>query len=378
MANKRISQLPYVGNTGYTVNDIMPIVNYDVSSGTTKNTPLVDLKAYILSGSTDYYVTGGTYSGGTLVLDRQNGSVTINGFTTGTTLYEVGSGVDSTQRIGSGYYGTISGGYCNTTVSDYGDTIAGGVENTTFSSYQDSGYNFIGGGVENTISAYYGKSVIGGGGNNKSLCDFTFIGGGFSNTASNYYATISGGLFNTSSGYSSTVSGGRQNRSSGQDSTVSGGFCNTSSGDYSNVSGGKNNVSGINGTVSGFYSQTYLGSTLNGTFNLISPSSTSSGFGNGATFDFVFNTGSLSTVNLVTIGSGYVNGDLLTFDGTLFGGSSGTDDVTLNINTQTIGNFSTVSGGRENKSISNYSFVGGVLLVQVTHHQVIIAFLVVD
>jgi len=45
MANKRISQLPYVGNTGYTVNDIMPIVNYDVSSGTTKNTPLVDLKA---------------------------------------------------------------------------------------------------------------------------------------------------------------------------------------------------------------------------------------------------------------------------------------------------------------------------------------------
>ncbi len=68
MANKRISQLPYVGNTGYTVNDIMPIVNYlGVTSGTTKHTPLSDLKSYILSGSTDYYVTGGTYSGGTLV-----------------------------------------------------------------------------------------------------------------------------------------------------------------------------------------------------------------------------------------------------------------------------------------------------------------------
>ncbi len=103
MANKRISQLPYVGNTGYTVNDIMPIVNYDVSSGTTKNTPLVDLKAYILSGSTDYYVTGGTYSGGTLVLDRQNGSVTINGFTTGTFPASTACRSQSRARITSSW-----------------------------------------------------------------------------------------------------------------------------------------------------------------------------------------------------------------------------------------------------------------------------------
>jgi hypothetical protein len=34
-----------------------------------------------LTGITDYYVTGGTYSSGTLTLDRQNGSVTITGIT---------------------------------------------------------------------------------------------------------------------------------------------------------------------------------------------------------------------------------------------------------------------------------------------------------
>ena len=88
MANKRISQLPYVGNTGYTVNDIMPIVNYlGVTSGTTKHTPLSDLKSYILSGIT----TGSTQ------------------------LYEVGSGADSTQRVGvsadaSGDYSVVAGG----------------------------------------------------------------------------------------------------------------------------------------------------------------------------------------------------------------------------------------------------------------------------
>ena len=51
MANKRISQLPFVGNTGYTSIDIMPIVNYDVPTGTTKYTPIVDFASYILSAT---------------------------------------------------------------------------------------------------------------------------------------------------------------------------------------------------------------------------------------------------------------------------------------------------------------------------------------
>jgi hypothetical protein len=195
--------------------------------------------------------------------------------------------------------------------------------------------------------------------NNVASGNCSIVAGGYCNTSSSQYSTISGGRFNTSSGQDSTVSGGRNNTSSGDYSTVSGGYGNKSSGDFSTVSGGRNNASGINGTVSGLYNQTYLGSTLNGTFNSISPSSTSSGYGNGATFNFVFNTGSLSTVTLVTIGSEYVNGDQLLFDGTLFGGSSGTDDVTLNINTQNIGNGSTVGGGRQNTSSGGYSTVSG-------------------
>ena len=44
----------------------------------------ITLPPYI-TGFTDYYVTGGTYSNGTLTLDRQDSSLTIFGFLTGTT-----------------------------------------------------------------------------------------------------------------------------------------------------------------------------------------------------------------------------------------------------------------------------------------------------
>jgi len=42
-----------------------------------------------LPSSVDNYVTGGTYSNGTLTLNRQNGSITITGFTTGSTSSSV-------------------------------------------------------------------------------------------------------------------------------------------------------------------------------------------------------------------------------------------------------------------------------------------------
>jgi len=44
-----------------------------------------------LTGIPDYYVTGGTYSSGTLTLNRQNGSVTITGFTTGNGTFTGGT-----------------------------------------------------------------------------------------------------------------------------------------------------------------------------------------------------------------------------------------------------------------------------------------------
>ena len=39
MANKKISQLPFVGYTDYTPNDIFAIVNYQNPAGVTKHTP---------------------------------------------------------------------------------------------------------------------------------------------------------------------------------------------------------------------------------------------------------------------------------------------------------------------------------------------------
>ena len=304
----------------------------------------------------------------------------------GGSLYEVGSGTDSTQRCGvnnvaNGNCSIVAGGFCNTSSNDrstvsggqnntssgFGSTVSGGQFNAAIGdrstigggrlNTSSGGYSFVGGGRLNTSSG--GFSTVSGGFCNTTSGTYSTIGGGRQNTACGTDSTISGGYCNTSSCYGSTVSGGRNNVTINNYSTVSGGIQNTSSGQYSTIGGGISNVSGINGTVSGVYNQTYLGSTLNGTFNSISPSSTSSGYGNGATFDFTFNTGSLSSVNVIAIGSGYVNGDLLTFDGTLFGGSSGTDDVTLNINTQNIGNFSTISGGRQNTSSGDNSTVSG-------------------
>ena len=48
MSDIKISQLPYIGKTGYTATDIIPFVNYINPTGTTSETKIDDLKDYVL------------------------------------------------------------------------------------------------------------------------------------------------------------------------------------------------------------------------------------------------------------------------------------------------------------------------------------------
>lgn len=89
---------PNTGNLTLTRTDNVNVVvtgftDYYVTGGTYSNGALilnrqngsVTISGFLTGTTTDYYVTGGTYSNGTLTLDRQNGSLTVTGFLTGTT-----------------------------------------------------------------------------------------------------------------------------------------------------------------------------------------------------------------------------------------------------------------------------------------------------
>jgi len=77
MEDRLISELDYVGSSGYTLNDLLVLVNYDVAEGTTKNTKITDLKNYVLSSvsaSTNATITGFTYNENTFTLYDNSGS----------------------------------------------------------------------------------------------------------------------------------------------------------------------------------------------------------------------------------------------------------------------------------------------------------------
>jgi hypothetical protein len=128
MPNLRISQLPYVGNTGYTSTDIIPFVNYIDPSGTTSNTTLIEHKSWILSGLSSSYLplSGGTVSGETSFISGLTAN-TLN--VTGLTQT---SGITSTGGITFKQV-TINSAYTATT-SDYMIDVTGGTFNVTLPS----------------------------------------------------------------------------------------------------------------------------------------------------------------------------------------------------------------------------------------------------
>lgn len=77
MEDALISELDYVGSSGYTLNDLLVLVNYDVPEGTTKNTKLTDLKNYVLSSvsaDTNTFITGFTYNENTFTIFDNSGN----------------------------------------------------------------------------------------------------------------------------------------------------------------------------------------------------------------------------------------------------------------------------------------------------------------
>ena len=145
---------------------------------------------------------------------------------TGVSIYEVGNGTDSTQRVGvdnfanaeysavlggtgntsNGVFGFIGGGGFNQ-VSNFYPTICGGINNTI-----NGTGSFIGGGSNNTITNT--ESVICGGGNNEINSGSSFIGGGSFNVNNGINCFIGVGNSNTV-GFNSQYSGilgGRNNK----------------------------------------------------------------------------------------------------------------------------------------------------------------------
>ena len=107
MANKKISELPYIDGGEISGNTLIPLVTYfSAATGDTVHTFIDDFQTYLISGltgNTDVFVTGGTYSAGTITFTNNTGG-TFN--VTGVT-FSGGSSVSGDYLPLSG--GTVSG-----------------------------------------------------------------------------------------------------------------------------------------------------------------------------------------------------------------------------------------------------------------------------
>ncbi len=92
MANKKISELPYINGGKISGNTLVPLVTYfSATTGDTVHTYIDDFQTYLISGltgNTDVFVTGGTYSNGDAIFtNNTGGTFTVTGFYTGETSY---------------------------------------------------------------------------------------------------------------------------------------------------------------------------------------------------------------------------------------------------------------------------------------------------
>lgn len=84
-------------------------------------------------------------------------------------------------------------------------------------------------------------AVIAGGYNNRASADLATVSGGEENFADGIHSTIAGGVVNEVQGDRAVVSGGTQNSAAGATSVIAGGRENTAEGEFSAIGGGSNN-----------------------------------------------------------------------------------------------------------------------------------------
>jgi len=402
----------YSSNTNNLIGTKLNITDFSSYSSNTNN--LIGTKLNITDFSSYSSNTNTLLSNKVIEVGTCNGStIRINNNNDVTTDY--GTVLGGQCNTASGYYSisdtcgysTVSGGYRNTALDNY-SFVGGGKCNTAqgISVSLISGYSTIVGGCNNKSNGFY--SFIGGGSNNQTCGLYSTVGGGYCNIASYLNngigitditgSIVGGGLNNTASGLTSSILGGCNNTTLGCFSSILGGsgnkaLCNNTFILGSNITATTQNTSYVENLniKNGIYDSNSL---LGGSGNILS--STGSGVRWGTVDNLIsgstsvtsklnivnFNSYSSNTNNLIgtklnisdfnpyssntntLIGTKLNVTDFNTYSAKtdsrlLF--SSGTIGSTFRVGSgnQSLGSYSTVSGGYCNTTLCNYSVIGG-------------------
>ena len=150
MADKRITDLPLILSGDISSLDVLPIVNVELDI--TNKVTADQLKAYINSGITDVFVTGGTYNtttGDATFTNNTGGTFSISGFYTGSTdVFVTGGTYDN--NLGELIFTNNTGGTFNINGLFTGNTdvfVTGGTYSngtTTFTNNTGGTFNVVG------------------------------------------------------------------------------------------------------------------------------------------------------------------------------------------------------------------------------------------
>lgn len=129
-----------------------------------------------------------------------------------------------------------------------GIIVGGGSADFGFNRIVSGNYNTIGGGYDNEVQNVNGGSTISGGASHRTFGTAATVGGGFGNQAGDPnsptggWATVAGGTENIAGQSFATVGGGTGNEAGGSASTIAGGTLNIANGTWAMVPGGRENA----------------------------------------------------------------------------------------------------------------------------------------